>query len=76
MQPKPKRPRSSKRRLISELEKNSNGLKKLLEKIKKNGGTIGNSANISITNIDDLINLINHSDIDKIDEIVKYALDN
>ena len=76
MQPKPKRPRSSKHRLINELKKNSQGLKILLEKIKKNGGKIGDSADISITSIDELIDLIYNSDINKIDEIVEYALDN
>jgi len=76
MQHKPKRPRSSKHRLINELQKESNGLKKLLEKIKKNGGKIGNSAEHSIHSIDDLVQLINNSNIDKIDEIVVYALDN
>lgn len=76
MQPNPKRPRSSKHRLVDELQKKSNGLKNLLEKIKKNGGTIGKSANDSITSIDDLIDLIYNSNIDKIDEIVEYALDN
>lgn len=76
MQPNPKRPRSSKHRLINELQKNSNGLKRLLEKIKRNGGTIGDSANKSIMSIDDLIDLIYNSNIDKIDEIVEYALDN
>jgi len=73
--PQPKRPRSSKHRLIRELENNSDGLKKLLKKIIKNGGILKTNAEISIKGIDDLIREIRKSNIDEIDDIIKYALD-
>ena len=75
MKPKPKRLRSSKQRLINELKNNSNGLNKLLKKIINNGGSLGLNAEKSIKSIEDLIAEIKSSNIDEIDDIIKYALD-